>query len=83
MRKIRETGKASIGGGRKQGDGGEFYHLNQEEYDQMLADPDCDVELFETEATEILEKRRVEPDLAYKVRTDVIRQAGLGHWIDS
>ncbi len=83
MRKIKETGKASIGGGRSaQSSGGVFYHLLQEEYEQMLADPDCDTDLFEAEAIEILEKKRVEPDLAYKVREDVIRQAGLRHWID-
>ena len=83
MRKIRETGKASIGGGRKQQAGsGVFYHLTQEEYDQMLADPACDTDLFEADAVEILEKKRLELELAYKIREDTIRQAGLGHWID-
>jgi hypothetical protein len=83
MRKIRETAKASVGGGRKHSAiSGEFYHLTEDEYGQMLADPSCDTDLFEAEAVEILEKRRVEPELAYKVREDTIRKAGLGHWID-
>lgn len=83
MRKMKETGKAAIGGGRSaKSDSGVFYHLLQEEYEQMLADPDCDTDLFESEAVEILEKKRVEPELAYKIREDVIRQAGLRHWID-
>ncbi len=83
MRKVRESGKAAIGGGRSaKSDSGVFYHLLQEEYDQMLADPDCDTGLFEEEAVEILEKKRLEPELVYKVREDVIRQAGLRHWID-
>ncbi len=83
MRKIRETGKASLGGGRKPQDGsGVFYHLTQEEYDQMLADPACKTETFEADVIEILEKKRIEPDLAYKIREDSIRQAELGHWID-
>lgn len=83
MRKIRETGKAPLGGAKKPQTGsGVFYHLTQEEYDQMLADPDCDTERFESEAVEILEKKRVEPELAYKIHEDAIRQAGLGHWID-
>lgn len=83
MRKIRETGKASIGGGRKpQSGSGMYYHLTQEEYDQMLADPACNTEVFEAEAVEILEKKRLEPELAYKVREDTILQAGLSHWID-
>lgn len=82
MKKIRESGKASLGGGRKPQDGsGTFYHLTQEEYNQMLADPACDTDLFAAEAVEILEKKRVEPELAYKVREETIRQAGLGHWI--
>ena len=55
---------------------------NVEEYEQMLADPDCDTELFEAEAVEILEKKRIETDLVYKIREDMIRQAGLRHWID-
>jgi len=83
MRKVREAGKAAIGGGRSaNSSSGMFYHLLQEEYDQMLADPDCDKELFEAEAVEILEKKRVEADLVYKIREDVIRKAGLRHWID-
>ena len=83
MRKVKETGKAAIGGGRSaKSDSGVFYHLLQEEYEQMLADPDCDTDLFESEAVEILEKKRVEPELVYKIREDVIRQAGLRHWID-
>jgi hypothetical protein len=83
MRKIRETGKAPLGGGRKPQTGsGMFYHLTQEEYDQMLADPDCDTDLFTADAVAILEKKRLEPELAYKVREESIRQAGLGHWID-
>jgi hypothetical protein len=83
MRKLRENGKAAIGGGRSaKSDSGVFYHLLQEEYEQMLADPECDKALFEAEAIEILEKKRVEPDLVYKVREDVVRQAGLRHWID-
>ena len=83
MRKIRETGKAPLGGGRKpQAGSGVFYHLTQDEYDQMLADPACDTDLFAADALEVLEKKRLEPDLAYKVREDSIRQAGLGHWID-
>ena len=83
MRKVRENGKAAIGGGRSaKSDSGVFYHLLQEEYEQMLADPDCDTGLFEAEAVEILEKKRVEPELIYKVREDVVRQAGLRHWID-
>ena len=83
MRKIRETGKASLGGSRKpQSGAGIFYHLTQEEYDEMHEDPACDVEVFEADAVEILEKKRIEPQLAYKVREDTIRQAGLGHWID-
>ena len=82
MRKIRETGKAQLGGSKKPQTGsGEFYHLTQEEYDMMLADPDCDTDLFEAEVEEILEKKRIEPELAYKVRDDVIRKAGLAHWI--
>ena len=83
MRKVKESGKASLGGGRNAKSGaGVFYHLDQEEYDQMLADPACDTDLFEAEVVEILEKKRVEPELAYKVREDIIRQAGLNHWID-
>ena len=83
MRKIRETGKASLGGGHKaQSSSGTFYHLTQDEYDQMLADPACDTDLFAADAVEILEKKRIDPELAYKVREDSIRQAGLGHWID-
>ncbi len=83
MKKIKEVGKASLGGGRKpQSASGVYYHLTQEEYDEMREDPDGDTDLFESETTEILEKKRVEPDLAYKVREDAIRQAGLGHWID-
>ena len=83
MRKVREAGKAAIGGGRSaSSSAGVYYHLLQEEYEQMLADPDCDTELFEAEAVEILEKKRVEADLVYKIREDVIRQAGLRHWID-
>lgn len=83
MRKIRETGKASLGGGRKpQNASGMFYHLTQEEYDQMLADPACDTDLFAANAVEIMEKKRLEPELAYKVREDTILQAGLQHWID-
>lgn len=83
MRKIRETGKAAVGGGRSaQSSAGVFYHLTQEEYDEMLADPSCDTDLFTAEAVEILEKKRVEPNLAYKIREDAIRQAGLGYWID-
>ena len=83
MRKVREAGKAAIGGGRSaKSDSGVFYHLLQEEYEQMLADPDCDTELFEAEAVEILEKKRIETDLVYKIREDTIRQAGLRHWID-
>jgi hypothetical protein len=83
MRKIREVGKAQIGGGRKnQAGSGEFYHLTQEEYDQMIADPACDVDLFEEETLEILEKKRIEPELMFKIREAAIRQAGLGHWID-
>lgn len=83
MRKIREAGKAAVGGGRSaQSGAGVFYHLTQEEYDEMLADPACDTELFAGEAVEILEKKRVEPGLVYKVREDVIRQVGLGYWID-
>ena len=83
MRKIRESGKASLGGGRKPQTGsGMFYHLTQDEYDQMLADPACDTDLFEAEAVEILEKKRLEPELAYKIREDMIRQAGLDHWIN-
>ena len=83
MRKLRETGKASIGGGRKpQSGSGTFYHLTEEEYREMLADPACDTDLFEAETAEVLEKKRLEPELAYKIREDVIRQAGLSHWID-
>ena len=83
MRKIRESGKASLSGGRKPQDGsGTYYHLTQGEYDEMLADPDCDTDLFAAEATEILEKKRLEPELMYKVREDIIRQAGLKYWID-
>ncbi len=83
MRKVREAGKASIGGGRSaSSSGGVYYHLLQEEYEQMLADPDCDKALFEAEAVEILEKKRIEQELVYKVREDVVRQAGLRHWID-
>lgn len=83
MRKIRETGKAAVGGGRSaQSGAGVFYHMSQAEYEEMLADPACDTELFAGEAVEILEKKRVEPELAYKIREDVIRQAGLGYWID-
>jgi hypothetical protein len=83
MKKVRETGKAAVGGGRNaQSGAGVFYHLTQEEYDQMLADPACNTDLFEAEAVEVLEKKRVEPELAYKIREDVIRQAGLGYWID-
>ena len=82
-RKIRESAKAQLGGGRKnQAASGEFYHLTQEEYDQMLADPDCDTDLFESETQEILEKKRFEPELVVKIREDIIRKAGLGHWID-
>lgn len=81
MKKIRETGKAAVGGGRGAG-AGLYYHLTQEEYDEMLADPACDTDLFASEAVEILEKKRVEPNLIYKIREDVIRQAGLGYWID-
>ena len=83
MRKIRESGKASVSGGRKPQDGsGTFYHLTQEEYNEMLADPDCDADLFESEVIEILEKKRIEPELAYKAREETLRQAGLGLWID-
>ena len=83
MKKVREAGKAAVGGGRSaQSGAGVYYHLTQEEYDQMLADPACHTALFEAEAVEILEKKRVEPDLVYKIREDVIRQAGLGYWID-
>ncbi|HLK55580.1 MAG TPA: hypothetical protein VKU00_03400 [Chthonomonadaceae bacterium] len=82
MRKIREAGKAQLGGRKPQSGSGEFYHLTQDEYEQMLADPDCDRDLFEAETVEILEKKRAEPELAYKIREDVIRRAGLGHWID-
>lgn len=83
MRKIREAGKAAVGGGRSaQSGAGVFYHLSQEEYDEMLADPACDTELFAAESAEILEKKRVSPELVFKVREDVIRQAGLGYWID-
>ena len=83
MRKVRETGKAAIGGGRTQQAGsGLFYHLTQEEYDEMLADTACDIDLFEADVVEILERKRLELELAYKVREDIIRQAGLGHWID-
>jgi len=83
MRKVRDNGKAAIGGGRSaSSSSGTYYHLLQEEYEQMLADPDCDTELFEAEAVEILEKKRVEADLVYKIREDAIRQAGLRHWID-
>ena len=83
MKKIKESGKAAVSGGRKaQGGSGTFYHLTQEEYDEMLADPDCDKGVFESEAIEILEKKRVEPQLAYKIREDAIRQAGLAPWID-
>lgn len=83
MKKIRESGKASLGGGKKpQAGSGVFYHLTDDEYAQMLADPACDTELFEAEIVQILEKKRIEPELAYKIREDVIRQAGLGHWID-
>lgn len=83
VRKIRETGKASLGGGRKSQDAsGVFYHLTQDEYDQMLADPACDTDAFEADVMEILEKKRIEPDLAYKIREDSIRAAELGHWID-
>ena len=83
MRKIRESGKASVSGGRKPQDGsGTFYHLTQEEYDEMLADPDCDKDIFEAEVTEILEKKRIDPTLIYKAREDVLRQAGLSFWID-
>jgi hypothetical protein len=48
----------------------------------MLADPACDTDAFEAEVVSILEKKRLEPDLAYKVREDAIWQMGLGHWID-
>lgn len=83
MKKIREVGKASLGGGRKpQAGSGMFYHLTQDEYDQMLADPACNTDMFTEDTLEILEKKRIEPELAYKVREDSIRQAGLGHWID-
>ena len=83
MRKIREAGKASLGGSKKPQTGsGMFYHLTQEEYDQMLEDPACDTDHFAAEATEILEKKRIELELAYKIREESIRQAGLGHWID-
>ena len=83
MRKVRETGKAAVGGGRSpQSGAGLFYHLTQEDYDEMLADPDCDTDLFAAETVEILEKKRVEPNLVYKVREEIIRQAGLGYWID-
>ena len=82
MRKIRETGKAQIGGGRKNpAASGDFYHLTEEEYAEMLADPDCDKEVFEEAAVEILEKKRLQPELAYKIREDELRNAGLGHWI--
>ena len=47
----------------------------------MLADPVCDTDLFESEVLEILEKKRLEPELAYKIREDVLRKAGLGHWV--
>ena len=67
---------------RSQSGAGLFYHLTQEEYEEMLEEPDCDKDLFEAEAVEILEKKRVEPNLAYKVREETIRQAGLGYWID-
>ena len=83
MRKIRESAKAQLGGGRKnQAGSGEFYHLTQEEYDQMREDPACDTDLFESEMIEILEKKRFEPLLVIKIREDVIRKSGLGHWID-
>ena len=83
MRKIRESGKAAVGGGRSaQSGAGVFYHLTQEEYDEMLADPACDKDVFEADAVEILEKKRVEPELAWKVREEAIRKAGLGYWID-
>ena len=83
MRKIRDAGKASVGGGRSaKSSAGLYYHLLQEEYDQMLADPACDTDLFTAEAVEILEKKRIEPELVYKVREDIIQEAGLGHWID-
>ena len=83
MKKVRENGKAAVGGGRSaQSGAGTYYHLTQEEYDEMLADPACDTDLFASEAIEILEKKRVEPNLAYKVREEIIRQAGLGYWID-
>ena len=82
MRKVRETGKASLGGKKAGAGGGEYYHLTQTEYDEMLADPDCDKELFESEAEEILEKKRIEAELAYKIRADALREAGLSHWID-
>ena len=83
MRKIWEGAKAAVGGGRKaQDNSGTFYHLTQEDYDEMRADPDCDTDVFEAEAVEILEKKRVEPELAYKIREDKIREAGLKHWID-
>lgn len=83
MRKIRETGKAAVGGGRSaKSVAGLFYHLTQEEYDEMLADPACDKDVFEADAVEILEKKRVEPELAWKIREETIRKAGLGYWID-
>lgn len=83
MKKIREAGKAAVGGGRSaQSGAGLYYHLSQEEYDEMLADPACDKDVFESAVVEILEKKRVEPELAYKIREDAIRQAGLGYWID-
>ena len=83
MKKIRENGKAAVGGGRSANSAaGMFYHLSQAEYDEMLADPACDKELFTAEAVEILEKKRVEPGLVYKIREDAIREAGLGYWID-
>lgn len=82
MRKIRETGKASLGGRKPQAGSGTFFHLTTEEYEQMLADPACDTAVFEAEAVEILEKKRIEPELAYKIREETIRQAGLGYWID-
>jgi len=83
MRKVREMGKAAVGGGRSpQSGAGLFYHLTQEEYDEMLEDPEGDTDLFGAETVEILEKKRVEPNLVYKVREETIRQAGLGYWID-
>ena len=48
----------------------------------MLEDPEGDTDLFGAETVEILEKKRVEPNLVYKVREETIRQAGLGYWID-